>query len=247
MAINGSITIRFFTSNNTTFSSNNMIVSSPLLHFPLRINFNNYNNQLFLKKYSNSSINKNNNNYTMIKKFNRYYTTGPKTNENNEPDDPKVMWKEMLNKPPERVVKLADEIVKLNMFETSMLAHLLQAKLGVSQEEIQAWLSPGPPQPGAAPAQAAAAPTPEAKQEEKPKPPVKEERTSFTLKLVKIDETAKFKILKEVRALKPTLNIAETKQLVDKLPSDLKENVSKEEGEKLIQKFKDVGAVAELH
>lgn len=52
-----------------------------------------------------------------------------------------------------------------------------------------------------------AAPEQPAKKEE----PKAQEKTSFTVKLVKMDEGAKYKVLKEIRALKPGMNIADVK------------------------------------
>jgi len=59
----------------------------------------------------------------------------------------------------------------------------------------------------AAPAQAAAAaPAAAAPKEEK-----KEEKKGFSVKMTKVDEGSKYKVLKEFRTLKPGLSIADVK------------------------------------
>lgn len=97
------------------------------------------------------------------------------------------------------------------------------------------------------PAASATAPTAaapadaEVQEEEKPK-----EKTIFTLKLESFDAAAKPKIIREVKALVPNLNLMEAKKFVESVPKVLKENVTKEEAEKLKALFEGHGAVIKL-
>ncbi|XP_043691370.1 50S ribosomal protein L7/L12 [Telopea speciosissima] len=77
-----------------------------------------------------------------------------------------------------------------------------------------------------------------AKAEEK-----KAEKTAFDVKLEKFDAAAKIKVIKEVRAF-TSLGLKEAKDLVEKAPILLKQGVTKEEANDIIEKLKAVGGVA---
>jgi large subunit ribosomal protein L7/L12 len=74
--------------------------------------------------------------------------------------------------------------------------------------------------------------------------PAQEEKTEFTvtLKEVGADKIKVIKVLREVT----NLGLKEAKELVDKAPGVIKENVSKEEAESIKKKFEEVGAKVEL-
>jgi len=78
--------------------------------------------------------------------------------------------------------------------------------------------------------------------EEKEKAP---EKTSFSIKLEGFDAGAKVKVIKEVRAF-TNLGLKEAKELVEKAPTVVLQDVKKEEAEKLIAKLVEVGAKAVL-
>lgn len=88
------------------------------------------------------------------------------------------------------------------------------------------------PAAGAAPA---AAPAAEAVEEEKPK-----EKTMFNLKLESFDPKSKPKIIKEVKNLLG-LSLVESKKFVESAPKTLKENVVKEDAEKIKAAIEAVG------
>ena len=71
-----------------------------------------------------------------------------------------------------------------------------------------------------------------------------EEKTEFDAVLKDVG-SEKIKVIKVVREL-TGLGLKEAKELVEGAPSTIKEGVSKEEGEKLAEKFKEVGATIEL-
>lgn len=81
----------------------------------------------------------------------------------------------------------------------------------------------------------------EAPVEDKPK-----EKTIFNVKLESFDAGAKPKVIREVKALVPNLTLIDAKKFVESLPKILKENLSKEEADKLKATFEGIGAVVNL-
>jgi len=71
-----------------------------------------------------------------------------------------------------------------------------------------------------------------------------EEKTEFTVVLKSVGDK-KINVIKTVREV-TSLGLKEAKDLVDGAPKPVKENVSKEEAEKIKAKFEEVGAVVEL-
>ncbi|KAF8093299.1 hypothetical protein N665_0385s0046 [Sinapis alba] len=71
----------------------------------------------------------------------------------------------------------------------------------------------------------------------------KKEKTSFDVKLEKFDTAAKIKVIKEVRAF-TSLSLKEAKELVEKVPVVIKQGLTKEEANGIIEKIKAVGGVA---
>lgn len=73
----------------------------------------------------------------------------------------------------------------------------------------------------------------------------KAEKTVFEVKLESFEACSKIKIIKEVLSF-TGLGLKESVELVVNAPSVLKAGVSKEEGEKIVEKLKALGAKAEL-
>ncbi|GAU22644.1 hypothetical protein TSUD_234660 [Trifolium subterraneum] len=71
----------------------------------------------------------------------------------------------------------------------------------------------------------------------------KAEKTAFDVKLEKFDAAAKIKVIKEVRAF-TNLGLKEAKDLLEKVPTVLKQGVTKEEANTIIEKIKAAGGVA---
>ncbi|KAF5201262.1 50S ribosomal protein L7/L12 [Thalictrum thalictroides] len=71
----------------------------------------------------------------------------------------------------------------------------------------------------------------------------KAEKTAFDVKLEKFDAASKIKVIKEVRAF-TSLGLKEAKDLVEKAPVLLKQGVTKEEANEIIDKLKAIGGVA---
>lgn len=71
-----------------------------------------------------------------------------------------------------------------------------------------------------------------------------EEQTEFTVHLTAIGDK-KIQVIKEVRA-QTGLGLKEAKDLVDNCPNPVKENIPKEEAEKLKEALEKVGATVEI-
>jgi large subunit ribosomal protein L7/L12 len=71
-----------------------------------------------------------------------------------------------------------------------------------------------------------------------------EEQTEFTVNLTAIGDQ-KIQVIKEVRAL-TGLGLKEAKELVDNSPKPVKEQISKEEAEKIKEALEKVGATVEI-
>ncbi|KDO19560.1 hypothetical protein SPRG_15198 [Saprolegnia parasitica CBS 223.65] len=74
---------------------------------------------------------------------------------------------------------------------------------------------------------------------------VKEEKTSFDVKLVSFDAKNKIKVIKEVRAI-TGLGLKEAKELVEGVPAVLKKDLKKAEADELLAKIAEMGGVGEL-
>jgi ribosomal protein L7/L12 len=143
-----------------------------------------------------------------------------------------------------KIEQLASEVINLNMVEMVSFLKVVATKIGVPFEQI---MSMGSVVSGTAASHSHAEASVEgaasstAKKEQIPKEPPKVEKTTFTVKLMKVGEGNKYKVLKEVRLLKPGQSMSESKQLVEVLPSILAEGVSKEEAQKIDEKIKASG------
>jgi large subunit ribosomal protein L7/L12 len=118
--------------------------------------------------------------------------------------------------------KIVDDLSSLTVLEAAELAKLLEEKWGVSAAAAVAV--------AAGPAAAAAAPA--------------EEKTEFTVILAAIGDK-KIEVIKEVRAL-TGLGLKEAKDLVEGAPKPVKEDVNKEEAEKIKAQLEKAGAKVEL-
>ena len=72
-----------------------------------------------------------------------------------------------------------------------------------------------------------------------------DDKTEFDV-ILKDVGSEKIKVIKIVREVVAGLGLKEAKELVDGAPKPLKEGVSKEEAEKIVAQFKEVGATCEI-
>jgi large subunit ribosomal protein L7/L12 len=120
--------------------------------------------------------------------------------------------------------KIAEDLSSLTVLEAAELAKLLEEKWGVSAAAAVAVAAA----PGAAGGGAAAV----------------EEKTEFTVVLAAAGDK-KIEVIKEVRAL-TGLGLKEAKDLVEGAPKPVKEDVNKEEAEKIKAQLEKAGAKVEL-
>ena len=121
------------------------------------------------------------------------------------------------------LAKIADELSTLTVIEASELSKMLEERWGVS---------------AAAPVAVAAAPGAAPAAEEA------EEQTEFTVVLASFGEK-KINVIKEVRAI-TGLGLREAKALVEEAPKPVKEDVSKEDAEKIKEQLEAAGATVEV-
>jgi len=117
-------------------------------------------------------------------------------------------------------------VEKMTVLELSELVKELENKFGVS---------------AAVPMAAPVMPAGEAGKGGAAKP---EEKTEFTVILAAAGDK-RIQVIKEVRAI-TNLGLKEAKDLVEKTPAPVKENVSKEEAESLKKKLEESGATVEI-
>ena len=119
----------------------------------------------------------------------------------------------------EKITALVEEVKGLTVLELSELVHALEETFGVT-------------------AAAAAVAAPVAAAEEV------EEKTEFDV-ILKSAGASKLGVIKVVRAA-TGLGLKDAKELVDNCPKTLKEAISKEDAEKLVEELKAAGAEAEI-
>ncbi len=117
--------------------------------------------------------------------------------------------------------QLIADIKAMSVLELSELVKALEEEFGVS---------------AAATAVAVAGPAAAAEEVE--------EKTEFDVVLTEVG-AEKIKVIKVVREL-TGLGLKEAKDVVDKAPSKVKEGISKEDAEKVVASFKEVGATCEI-
>ena len=122
----------------------------------------------------------------------------------------------------DKLSKLIEEIKALTVIELSELVKALEEEFGVSAAAMAA------PAAGAAGAAAPAA----------------GEKTDFDVVMTSFG-AEKIKVIKEVRAI-TGLGLAEAKALVEGVPANIKQGVTKDEADELNAKLTAVGATIEI-
>lgn len=129
-----------------------------------------------------------------------------------------------------KISQIVDQISTLTLLETSALVSELKTRLNISDIAL--------------PAAGAAAPAPAAAVEEEA-PEVVEEKMIFSIKLESFDAKSKPKVIKEVKNLLG-LSLVESKKFVEAAPKVLKDNVAKEDAEKIKAALEGLGAKVSL-
>ena len=122
------------------------------------------------------------------------------------------------------IQEIIDAIKEMKMTELKELVDAMKEEFGVTGAIAVA---------GGAAAGAAAA-------------PAEEEKTEFDVVLKSVDPAQKIKVIKVVREVVSGLGLKEAKEIVESAPKTIKEAVSKEEAEKIVAQFKEVGAECEI-
>lgn len=122
------------------------------------------------------------------------------------------------------VKELAEQLVNLTIKEANELAKVLEEEYDIKPAAAAVAVAAGPAAGDGAGAG--------------------EEQTEFTVVLKEAGDK-KIGVIKEVRAI-TGLGLKEAKELVDGAPSNVKENVGKDEAEQIKAKLEEAGAVVEL-
>ena len=134
---------------------------------------------------------------------------------------------------PPHIHDLAHEIVHLNLLEVKELTDMISDHFGFDDEMMAASYG------GGMAGNAGAGATSGAEEE------VKEEKTSFDLKLLGFDAKAKIKVIKEVRAV-AGLGLKEAKELVESAPKIIQKDLKKDKAEELKATLEALGAQVEI-
>ena len=121
--------------------------------------------------------------------------------------------------------QILEAIAGMTVLEVSELVKAMEEKFGVT---------------AAAPVAAAAAPGAAA-----PAAEAVDEKTEFTIVLKSCEEGKKIPLIKEVRAI-TSLGLKEAKELVEAGNKPVKEDVSKEEAQKIKERLEAAGGVVEI-
>jgi large subunit ribosomal protein L7/L12 len=130
-----------------------------------------------------------------------------------------------------KLMTIVDQISALNLLEVSELSGLLKKKLNLPDTAMMPMASFG-----AAPA----------KNEDEEEVVAKKVQTAFKVKLVKFDDKQKVALIKEIKSLLEGMNLVQAKKFVESCPTLVKEDIPKEEAEKLRDALTKVGAVIEI-
>ncbi|MBS7793123.1 50S ribosomal protein L7/L12 [Roseococcus sp. SDR] len=122
------------------------------------------------------------------------------------------------------LAKLVDELSALTVLEAAELSKMLEEKWGVSAAAPVAVAAVAGPAAAAAPAA--------------------EAQTEFTVTLANAGDK-KINVIKEIRTI-TGLGLKEAKDLVEGAPKVVKENVSKEEADKIKKVLEENGATVEV-
>lgn len=122
-----------------------------------------------------------------------------------------------------KIKDLGDKLAELTLKEAVDLGDYMKDTYGIEAAAGGAVMMAGPAEGGAA---------------------AEEEKTAFDV-VLKGDGGQKIKVIKVVREA-TGLGLKEAKEVVDSMPSKVKEGLPKDEAEALMEKFKEVGADVEL-
>nr|CAG4644524.1 EOG090X0O3H [Lepidurus arcticus] len=133
---------------------------------------------------------------------------------------------------PEKLQRIVNDIATLNLLEVAELNKLLKTTLNIADAPVMAY-------GGALPLAA------KQEEEEEEAAPVKVQ-TSFTVKLLKFEDTKKVGVIKELKNLVEGMNLVQAKKFVESAPAVVKADIAKDEAEKLMAALTAAGATCEI-
>ncbi|KAI4326010.1 hypothetical protein MLD38_031368 [Melastoma candidum] len=132
----------------------------------------------------------------------------------------------------QKLERIADELISLTRLERYDYSILFRLKMGLNNYGPAVVASPSSSSPAGKSSSSSSA-------------AAAEEKMVFDVKLEKYDAAAKIKVIKEVRGF-TDLGLKEAKDLVEKVPAVVKKGVTKEEGNAILEKLKQLGATVVL-
>ncbi|MCJ1422604.1 hypothetical protein MMC29_000484 [Sticta canariensis] len=131
-----------------------------------------------------------------------------------------------------KITVIVDQISQLTLLETADLVSSLKSRLNIPDMPMGGFAAPVP-----------AAPAPIEEEEEAA--PAPQKKTLFTLTLKSFEPASKPKIIKEIKSMLG-LSLVDSKKFVESAPKQMREGVSKEESEKIIEALKGLGGVVTM-
>ncbi|KAI4330225.1 hypothetical protein MLD38_028526 [Melastoma candidum] len=133
----------------------------------------------------------------------------------------------------QKLERIADELISLTRLERYDYSILFRLKMGLNNYGPAVVASPSSSSPAGKSSSSSSAAA------------AAEEKMVFDVKLEKYDAASKIKVIKEVRGF-TDLGLKEAKDLVEKVPAVVKKGVTKEEGNAILEKLKQLGATVVL-
>ncbi|OQR75572.1 39S ribosomal protein L12 [Tropilaelaps mercedesae] len=131
---------------------------------------------------------------------------------------------------PEKIYNIVSEISKLSLIEIADLNELLKKTLNIQDTPMMAM--------------PVGAPAPVVAEEDDNK--VQAVQTSFTVKLLKFDDTKKIALIKELKNVMEGMNLVQAKKFVEEAPKVVMADLSKDEAEKLKKTLEAAGGSCEI-
>ena len=135
---------------------------------------------------------------------------------------------------PAKIQKLVDEITELTLVEVADLNELLKKTLKLP--DVPAMSFSAMPAGKASTAE-------EEDADDAPQQPVK---STFTVRLLKFDDTKKVAVIKEIKSMIEGMNLVQAKKFVESVPQVVRSDVSKEDAEKLKEVLTAAGGTVEI-
>lgn len=129
-----------------------------------------------------------------------------------------------------RIKAIVDQISQLKFFEVTLLNEALKKELKIP--DVQRVVASGTNQA--------------AGQTEDDGTVQANVKSSFTLKLMKFDDSKKVALIKEIKKLVEGINLVEAKRFVEECPKVIKSNLTKEEADALQKQLEGAGGIVKL-